>query len=53
LPLDECGWEDVSIAFYTWSRAKASDAVAASSKAPAYDHTLNTGAGSYVKFDLL
>ncbi|UJR31098.1 hypothetical protein I4U23_018606, partial [Adineta vaga] len=45
---DDCGWEDVSWTYYTWSRVRASDAVSISSHAPAYDHTLNNAAGWYM-----
>jgi hypothetical protein len=43
--LDECGWEDISWSGYSWSRAKGSEAVLTSPKAPPYDHTLNNGNG--------
>ncbi len=44
---DDCGWEDYSLSFYSWSRIKASNAVAISPNAPAYDHTYNTKDGWY------
>ncbi|CAF3769976.1 unnamed protein product, partial [Adineta steineri] len=45
---DNCGWEDVSWSFYSWSRVQASDAITTSQKAPPYDHTYNNPSGWYM-----
>ncbi|CAF4840990.1 unnamed protein product, partial [Rotaria sp. Silwood1] len=45
---DDCGWEDTSWSFYLWSRVQASNAITNSSKAPGFDHTLNSPAGWYM-----
>ncbi|CAF4086941.1 unnamed protein product, partial [Rotaria sordida] len=45
---DDCGWEDVSWSFYSWSRVQASNAITNLSKAPGFDHTLNHPTGWYM-----
>ncbi|CAF0847412.1 unnamed protein product, partial [Rotaria sordida] len=45
---DDCGWEDISWGYYSWSRMQASNAIASSPKAPGFDHTLNNPTGWYI-----
>jgi hypothetical protein len=45
---DQCGWEDLSLSFYVWSRVRANASLAISPSAPGFDHTTNNVLGWYM-----
>ena len=45
---DQCGWEDVSLSIYSWSRVRANASRVISPSSPTFDHTINNVLGWYV-----